>query len=80
MKKTFFCIMTAGLICLTACGKQSVSPENEPSNKSFFAMDTYMTITAYGENATSALEQAEERVTELEKSGLSRMKTVKYMP
>ncbi|MGN1225223.1 MAG: FAD:protein FMN transferase [Ruminococcus sp.] len=30
-------------------------------------MDTYMTMTAYGENATSALEQAEERVTELEK-------------
>lgn len=67
MKKTFFYILISGLICLTACGKQSASLQNEPSSKSFFAMDTYMTITAYGENATSALEQAEERVTELEK-------------
>lgn len=67
MKKTFFYILISGIICLTACGKQSVSLQNEPSNKSFFAMDTYMTITAYGENAASALEQAEERVTELEK-------------
>ncbi len=67
MKKSFFYILAAGLICLTACGKQSASLQNEPSSKSFFAMDTYMTITAYGENAASALEQAEERVTELEK-------------
>lgn len=29
-------------------------------------MDTYMTITAYGENAESALNKAEERVSELE--------------
>lgn len=67
MKKTFFYILAAGMICLTACGKQSVSSQNKPSSKSFFAMDTYMTITAYGENAETALEQAEERVTELEK-------------
>lgn len=80
MKKTFFNLLISGMICLTACGKQSVSSQNEPSSKSFFAMDTYMTITAYGENTASGLEQAEERVTELEKSGLSRMKTVKYMP
>lgn len=57
------------MICLTACGKQSASLQNEPSSKSFFAMDTYMTITAYGENAASALEQAEERVTEYSQSG-----------
>ncbi len=67
MKKTFFCILTAGLICLTAYGKQSVNSWTEPQSKSFFAMDTYMTITAYGENAETALNQAEERVTELEK-------------
>lgn len=67
MKKTFFCILTVGLICLTACGKQSVNSWTEPQSKYFFAMDTYMTITAYGENAETALNQAEERVIELEK-------------
>lgn len=79
MKKTFFYILTAGMICLTACGKQSVSSQNESLSKSFFAMDTYMTITVYGENAETALNQVEERVTELEKSGLLQMKTVKFM-
>ena len=67
MKKMIFCIIMAGALCFTACGKQADSFQNESKSESFFAMDTYMTITAYGENAASALEQAEERVTELEK-------------
>lgn len=52
---------------LTACNKQSKSLIIDSQSKSFFAMDTYMTITAYGEKAETALNQAEERVTELEK-------------
>lgn len=67
MKKMIFCMIMAGLLCFTACGKKTDSFKNEPQSKSFFAMDTYMTITAYGENAETALNQAEERVTELEK-------------
>lgn len=67
MKKMIFCIIMAGLLCFTACGKQADSFQNESKRESFFAMDTYMTITAYGENAETVLNQAEERVTELEK-------------
>ncbi|MDO4157298.1 MAG: FAD:protein FMN transferase [Oscillospiraceae bacterium] len=67
MKKVIFSIITAGLLCFTACGKKIDSFQNEPQSRSFFAMDTYMTITVYGENAETALNQAEERVTELEK-------------
>lgn len=67
MKKMIFCIITAGLLCFTACGKQADFFQNESQSKSFFAMDTYMTMTAYGENAETALNQAEERVIELEK-------------
>ena len=67
MKKMIFCMIMVGLLCFTACGKKTDSFQNEPQSKSFFAMDTYMTITAYGENAGTALNQAEERVTELEK-------------
>lgn len=67
MKKMIFCIIMTGILCFTACGKQADSFQNESQSKSFFAMDTYMTITAYGENAETVLNQAEERVTELEK-------------
>lgn len=66
MKKDFVCLLTIGFILLTACGKQSISSNSETS-KSFFAMDTYMTITAYGKNVETALNQAEEYVTKLEK-------------
>ena len=57
----------AELMCFTACGNQIDSHQNEPQSKSFFAMDTYMTMTVYGENAEDILDQAEERVIELEK-------------
>lgn len=65
MSKRAIPLLLIGVIFLTSCGKHK--PDNEPQNKSFFAMDTYMTITAYGENAETALNQAEERVAELEK-------------
>lgn len=52
-------------LCLTAC---SGLPEDsmEAYSESFFAMDTYMTFTAYGADAETALIQAENRITELE--------------
>lgn len=34
--------------------------------KNVFAMNTYITLTAYGENADAALDQSEERIRELE--------------
>lgn len=53
------------LLCLTACS----SPRGDDMtahSASFFAMDTYMTFTAYGANAEGALRQAEDRIAELE--------------
>jgi len=41
--------------------------EQTPGTESFFGMDTIMTITAYGENADTAIERAKIRVNELEK-------------
>lgn len=61
MKKRYILGLAMCFIALTSCSS------NEPQSKSFFAMDTYMTIKAYGENAEIALNQAEERVKELEK-------------
>lgn len=65
MPKRFFSLCMISVILFSSCS--SKTEKQEPKSKSFFAMDTYMTITAYGENAETALNLAEERVTELEK-------------
>lgn len=66
MKKRRTLGLAVCFIAFTSCSGKTL--KNEPQSKSFFAMDTYMTMTAYGENAETALNQAEERVAELEKT------------
>lgn len=65
MKKRYIPGLAICFIMFTSCSDKTI--EYEPQSKSFFAMDTYMTITAYGENAESVLNQAEKKVSELEK-------------
>ena len=64
MKKGYILGLAVCFIAFTSCSGKTL--KNEPQNKSFFAMDTYMTITASGENAETALHKTEERVSELE--------------
>lgn len=40
---------------------------NQPSEIQFFAMDTYITFSAYGEKAQESLEQAQTQIGQLEK-------------
>lgn len=55
------------LISVTGCGKRSVSPVTEDfSDRNIFAMDTFMTVRAYGDNCEEALEMAEEKIKYLE--------------
>ncbi len=55
------------LIILTGCGKRSVSSSAEiVSDRNVFAMDTFMTMRAYGRSGENALEKAENRIHELE--------------
>lgn len=63
MRRRVFACLIAVILCLTACSKQSQPTEKK---ESFFAMDTYITFTAYGENAESLLSQAKDRITALE--------------
>ena len=58
---TYLYLLTVLLISLflTSCKSQETV--------SFFAMDTYMSITAYGRNPKEALEEVKERILELEK-------------
>lgn len=65
MTKRCLSLCIIGAVFFTSCSSKTIL--QEPQSRSFFAMDTYMTMTAYGEHAESALNQAEERVTNLEK-------------
>ena len=62
MKKFLVIISVIAAILLTSC---TGAPEK--SEESFFAMDTYMKIDAYGENGKDAVSQARARVEALEK-------------
>ncbi len=62
MKKSIFISsVLAAAFVMTACGDLS-----QPAQKSFIAMDTYMTVTAYGENASAAVKEAEEKISSLD--------------
>lgn len=59
-KPAIFPLLTA-VIFLTSCA------DNEPHERSFFAMNTYMTVTAYGKNAETALNSVQDKIVSLEK-------------
>ena len=66
MKKIdFFCMMYMLIMGITGCSwkrNQNMAEHSE----SFFAMDTYMTFTAYGMDAEAAVLAAEDKIRELE--------------
>ena len=65
MKKTVMVLLLV-LLCLCGCGEQSGQKEKQSkkATKEVFAMDTYMTITTYGEKAEEAATKA---VSEIER-------------
>lgn len=74
MKRKIILFLITGILFCCGCGEQqkseNVQNEIKSSTREIFAMDTYMTVTAYGENADKAVKQAEERLNELD-AGLS---------
>lgn len=72
-KKTIFillCILCAAALMLTACGGNTSSEETaadeEPESIEVYAMDTYMTLTAYGDNAGKALSESEKEIKRID--------------
>lgn len=59
MKKLALIILT-GILLLTGCQSKA------PVTKELFAMDTYMTMTAYGKDAEKALDQAAAEIRRLD--------------
>lgn len=61
----FSALLAAVSLCLSGCA----SPQertNQEHSAGLFAMGTYMNLTAFGEQAEAALNNAENRITELE--------------
>ena len=77
MKKTITAVILACLIMMTSCAAENkenaqygISDQklsSEPSVRDLFAMDTFMTLKAYGENSDEALGKAAEAILMLEK-------------
>lgn len=82
MKKRKVLLLLLLCLC-AGCGKRTAETESrdgqkgqsqarqeiteEPATADLFAMDTYMTLTAYGENAGEALEMGKQKIEELDR-------------
>ncbi len=63
----------AGILCaalcafaLSGCGADATAAQDGEYEETVFAMDTYMTLTAYGENAEAAVEAGVEEIQRLD--------------
>ena len=59
----------AMLLSLCACGTREEDPSTNDSSeahKQFFAMDTIMTVTAYGKGGDEGIAQVVEEITEMD--------------
>ena len=62
-----YIVLIIMMIAQTSCGKDEKNNDEKKSDESFFAMDTYITVTAYGENSDEAVTAAQDKITSLEK-------------
>ena len=58
--------MDQSVTARTPLQRLQASSNDEPQSRDVFAMDTYMTLTAYGNNADEALNEAEAEIERLD--------------
>ena len=68
MKRRFFLPAMLALCLLTSCTVPSAKPEPEPVTAELFAMDTYMSLVAYGDEAQDALTEASQVINDLDRT------------
>ena len=66
MKKRIAVAVAIAILCISFPSFASSAEELESETRNLFAMDTYMTLTAYGEYAKDALDAAEEEIRRLD--------------
>lgn len=62
-RKIIFLIFAAVMVVAGGCGTDGGDTE---ASRDLFAMDTYMTVTAYGKGATEAVDQAADEISRLD--------------
>ena len=67
VKLITYIVLLLMILSQTSCGKYEKTNDADKSDRSFFAMDTYITVTAYGESSDKAVKAAEDKITALEK-------------
>ena len=68
LKRISILIITAVLcVCLTACETVINKPPSSEADRTFYAMNTVMRVTAYGKNAEQAVSDIQDRILDLEK-------------
>ena len=65
MKRLISVCLIIMLLAFSGCA-QNNAIDSEPYSKEFFAMDTYMTVTAYGKNGKAAVKAAKKKVKKLD--------------
>lgn len=66
MKRAGISLLLLFVMLLTGCGNESVFSGDQPVKQDFFAMNTYISVTTYGEQAEQALQAVQERTETLE--------------
>lgn len=61
MIKKYMAVILSAALLSCSCGQKDTAKEG-PVSIQVFAMDTYMTLTAYGDHAAKALEKAEQEI------------------
>lgn len=67
MKKMWILLSILLSLCLTSCQAPVSRYDGQEATVDIFAMNTYMTLTVYGENAQEALARSRERIQQVEK-------------
>ncbi|MDD7511995.1 MAG: FAD:protein FMN transferase [Peptostreptococcaceae bacterium] len=62
-----FLLIIPMVFALSACSSSTDEKDSKESTIELYNMDTYMTVTAYGENADKALEKVREEVNRIDK-------------
>lgn len=62
MRKILLALLAAACVLITACGEA----KPDKAERSFYAMNTFMSVTAYGSDSEKAVAEVQSRISELE--------------
>lgn len=67
MTMKWLCVLLSVLVCAAAAGCGMAPGKDRAARREWYAMNTYMTLAAYGPQGKDAAEAAEKRIHEIEK-------------